>query len=260
VKIGLVLLSGGLDSTTVAALALHEGYELSALTVDYGQTHRQEVAAAQAVAASLGVAHHIASVEFFRQLAWYSALTSPDRYSAPVDRDSAAMAADIPITYVPLRNTFLLTLGAAALESRALALIEAGGADARELSPTLFIAANAIDYSGYPDCRPEFYRAAGETLRLGSKLGTQYGVRIEIRTPLIDKGKREIVELGLALGAPLDRTWSCYGPGPAPCGRCDSCELRAKGFAEAGAADPALLRIGTAPRAAHARGGRATPR
>jgi len=239
-RLGLVLLSGGLDSTTVAALARGQGYELSALSIDYGQTHRREIEAARSVADALGIPHHVASVDFFRQLAWYSALTNPTEFSPPVDRATAEMAADIPITYVPLRYTFCLTLGAAWLESRALSAIEAEGAPAAGLSATLFIAANAIDYSGYPDCRPEYYAAAAETLRLGSKIGTHYGIAIEIRTPLIALGKAAIVRLAVELQAPLDRTWSCYGPGPAPCGRCDSCTLRAKGFAEAGVRDPAL--------------------
>ncbi len=239
-QIGLVLLSGGLDSTTVAALAAKQGYDLSALTIDYGQTHRREIEAARAVAGALGLSHHVANVGFFRDLAWYSALTNPSAFAAPVNRESESMAADIPITYVPLRNTFFLTLGAAWLESRALSLIEQERMPAAELSASLFIAANAIDYSGYPDCRPEYYNAAVETLRLGSKLGTQYNVPIRIETPLIDKGKADIVRLAIEVSAPLDRTWSCYGAGPTPCGRCDSCTLRAKGFADAGVPDPAL--------------------
>jgi len=245
-QLGLVLLSGGLDSTTVATLARRDGYDLSALSVDYGQTHRRELDAAGAVAEALALPHHIARVDFYRELAWYSALTNPSEFVPPVDRSSDTMADDIPITYVPLRNTFFLTLGAAWLESRALSAIESDGASPNDLSATLFIAANAIDYSGYPDCRPEYYQAAVETLRLGSKLGTQYGVPIQIETPLIALGKAEIVRLGIDVGAPLDRTWSCYGAGPQPCGRCDSCTLRAKGFAEAGVADPALMALGRA--------------
>src|SRR4051812_33328250 len=185
-QIALALLSGGLDSTTVAALARQQGYELSLLTIDYGQSHRRELEAARSVAASLGLPHHVATVGFFRELAWYSALTSPTQFAAPVDREANDMAQDIPITYVPLRNTFFLTLGAAWLESRVLNAIETENVPASDISATLFIAANAIDYSGYPDCRPEYYAAAAETLRLGSKIGTQYGIPIKISTPLID--------------------------------------------------------------------------
>jgi 7-cyano-7-deazaguanine synthase len=238
-RLGLVLLSGGLDSTTVAALARREGYELSAVTVHYGQAHGREIQSARQVAAALGLRHQIVDVAFFKDLAWYSALTHPERFPLPTDRDAAAMARDIPVTYIPLRNTFLLTLGAALLESEALQAIESEGTPPAALQATLFIAANAIDYSGYPDCRPEYYAAAAETLRLGSKLGTQYGVPWRIETPLIALSKAEIVRLAVAVGAPLALTWSCYEGGERPCGRCDSCLLRAKGFAAAGVADPA---------------------
>ena len=238
-KLAVVLLSGGLDSTTVAALAKREGYEITALTVQYGQTHAREVEAARAVAGALGLTHQVADVSFYRDLAWYSALTHVEQFTPPADRPTEAMADDIPITYVPLRNTFLLTLGAAYLESAALAALETGGDDPSPLSATLFIAANAIDYSGYPDCRPEYFGVAAETLRLGSKLGTRYRIPIRIKTPLIQLSKAEIVRLAQEIEAPLALTWSCYQGGAHPCGRCDSCRLRAKGFAEAGVADPA---------------------
>jgi 7-cyano-7-deazaguanine synthase len=239
-KLAVVLLSGGLDSTTAAALARREEYEITALTVQYGQTHAQEIDAARAVAGALRLAHRVADVSFYKDLAWYSALTHGDQFSTPENRPPEAMADDIPITYVPLRNTFLLTLGAAYLESAALAALETHSANPTPLSATLFIAANAIDYSGYPDCRPEYYQAASETLRLGSKLGTQYGIPINIETPLIQMSKADIVRLAVELEAPLALTWSCYLGGAHPCGRCDSCQLRAKGFAEAGLLDPAL--------------------
>jgi 7-cyano-7-deazaguanine synthase len=239
-RLGVVLLSGGLDSTTAATLAQRAGYELTAVTVQYGQSHQREIDAARQVAAALGLPHQVADVAFFRDLAWYSALTRPEQFHKPLDRPTDAMAEEIPITYVPLRNTFLLTLGAAYLESAALAAIEAQGVSPSQLEAVLFIAANAIDYSGYPDCRPEFYRAAAETLRLGSKLGTQWGVPLRIETPLIDKTKADIVRLATEIGAPLQLTWSCYGAGPRPCGRCDSCLLRAKGFDEAGLPDPVM--------------------
>jgi len=226
----------------VATQARREGYELFALTVRYGQTHAREIESAAQVAAELGLPHQVADVSFYRDLAWYSALTGPERFAPPLDRATEAMSEEIPITYVPLRNTFLLTLGAAYLESNALAAIEAEGTPPSEVSATLFIAANAIDYSGYPDCRPEYYQVAGEVFRLGSKLGTHYGVPIEIRTPLIELSKADIVRLALELDAPLAHTWSCYQAGEWPCGRCDSCQLRAKGFEEAGVPDPALVR------------------
>ena len=238
-RFGVVLLSGGLDSTTVAAVAKGEGYELLAVTVHYGQVHRREILAAEAVAKALGIEQRVVDVSFFRDLAWYSALTQPERFGLPGDRTVEQIGVEIPITYVPLRNTFFLTLSAALLESQALHAIEVEGARPEDVEVTLFIAANAIDYSGYPDCRPEFYAAAAETLRLGSKLGTQYGVAFRIETPLIDKSKAEIVRLALWANAPLAETWSCYEGGDEPCGRCDSCLLRAKGFAEAGIADPA---------------------
>lgn len=238
-RLGLVLLSGGLDSTTVAALAQREGYHLSAVTVHYGQVQAREIEAARQVAQELGLDHQIVDVSFFRDLAWYSALTRPDQFAVPVDRPAATLAQDIPITYVPLRNTFFLTLGAALLESQALHAIEVQGVPPAELEAVLFIAANALDYSGYPDCRPEYYRAIADTLRLGSKLGTQYGRPLRIETPLIAKSKPEIVRLAFEIGAPIQHTWSCYSGGSAPCGRCDSCQLRAKGFAEAGRPDPA---------------------
>jgi len=242
-RLGLVLLSGGLDSTTVAALARRQAYELSAVTVHYGQAHSREVESAGRVAQVLGINHRVVDVSFFRGLAWYSALTHPDRYVLPAKRTPNEMARDIPITYVPLRNTFFLTLGAALLESEALDAIENRSADPASLEAVLFVAANAIDYSGYPDCRPEFYGAVAEALRLGSKLGTQYGVAFRIETPVIDKTKADIVRLAAELGAPLEHTWSCYGGGARPCGRCDSCLLRARGFAEAGIADPALAPV-----------------
>lgn len=242
-RLGLILLSGGLDSTTVAALARRQGYELSALTIHYGQAHAREVGAARKISEALGIKHRIIDITFFKDLAWYSALTRPDQFTLPTERTPDEMSKAIPITYVPLRNTLFLTLGAAFLESEALWAIEREGADPAKLDATLFIAANAIDYSGYPDCRPEYYQAVGTALRLGSKLGTQYGVFFQIQTPLIDKSKADIVRLAVGLGAPLDLTWSCYEGGDEPCGQCDSCLLRAKGFAEAGLTDPALAGV-----------------
>jgi 7-cyano-7-deazaguanine synthase len=241
-RLGLVLLSGGLDSTTAAAMALRQGYELSAVTVHYGQAHAREVDAARQVAATLGIKQRVVDVSFFKDLAWYSALTHPEQFALPAERSLEEMAVEIPITYVPLRNTLFVTLGAAFLESEALDAIERRGVASGTLEARLFIAANALDYSGYPDCRPEFYSAVSETLRLGSKLGTQYGVQIQVETPLIAMTKAEIVRAAVEAGAPLEQTWSCYAGGSVPCGGCDSCRLRAKGFDEAGLPDPALGR------------------
>jgi len=213
---------------------------VSAVSFDYGQTHRRELQSAKAVAQQMGLKHSVVDVSFYRELAAHSALTRPDAMALPTGRSTADMSAEIPSTYVPMRNTFFMTMAAAWLESEALSAIENDGVDPDRLSATLIIAANAIDYSGYPDCRPEFYSAIAESLRLGSKLGTQYGVPFSIATPLIEMTKADIVRLGLELNAPLDKTWSCYDAQDVPCGVCDSCLLRAKGFAEAGAADPAL--------------------
>lgn len=239
-RIGQILLSGGLDSTTLACLALRETDELLALTLDYGQRHVIEIESARKVASALGLAQRVVDVRFYRDLAAHSALTDAAQFALPTGRAPAEMATGIPLTYVPLRNTFFLTLAAASLETRVLRAIETEGAAPGDIDAVLYIAANALDYSGYPDCRPEFYAALTETLRLGSKIGTQYGCAMRIATPLIDKTKADIVRLGVRLDAPLALSWSCYGAGPAPCGQCDSCLLRAKGFAEAGIDDPAL--------------------
>ena len=239
---GLVLLSGGLDSTTVAAHAVRSGRAIRALCIRYGQLHDRETRSAESVAERLGIPIDVVDARFYRELAWNSSLTSGDGLVLPTGRVASEMATDIPSTYVPLRNTFFITLAAAALESWMLALIERDGVDPATLQPAIFVGANAIDYSGYPDCRPEFYNTIRETLRLGSKLGTQYGVEIVMEAPIITMSKAEIVRYAVELDAPLELTWSCYAGGDEPCGACDSCILRAAGFAEAGVADPALPR------------------
>lgn len=236
----MVLLSGGLDSTTVATHARREGHDVRAISIGYGQRHVRELRSARAVAKALGIPLIEADASFYAKLASYSALTDPATFAVPKQRDLAAMAADIPITYVPLRNTFFVTVAAAALESWLLALIEQEGRDPASLAGAIYVGANAIDYSGYPDCRPEFYDALAEVLRLGSKLGTAYNVPLRIEAPIIAMSKADIVRHAVAIGAPLEHTWSCYAGGDRPCGVCDSCELRAAGFAAAGVGDPAL--------------------
>lgn len=242
-KLAAVLLSGGLDSTTVGSIAVQRGYELWALTFNYGQVHSREIQSARQVAKALnipGKRHKIVDASLFGELAWYSALTHSERFVLPSDRPIEDMAGEVPISYVPLRNTFFITTAAAFFESAALHAIEVDGCDPADMHVTLFIAANSIDFSGYPDCRPEYYDSVTETLRLGSKLGTQYRVPIRIETPLLSLSKSQIVRVAIANDAPLAYSWSCYKGGDRPCGICDSCIIRAKGFAELGIVDPAL--------------------
>ena len=241
-KIGVILLSGGLDSTTLAAYAKNRGYRLTAITLNYGQSHLKEIDAAKQVVDFLELRHQVVDISFFKQLAWYSSLTKPELFETPSDRNSDEMDGDIPITYVPLRNTFFISIAAAFLESEALSLIEQNDVAPDDLEASIFIAANAIDYSGYPDCRPEYYLEMSKALFKGSKLGSQYGVSIKIETPIISLTKAEIIKLALVEKAPIESTWSCYKGDDWPCGECDSCILRAKGFQEYGDDDPALLR------------------
>jgi 7-cyano-7-deazaguanine synthase len=218
----VVLLSGGLDSYTAAAVARSEGFSLYALTVEYGQRHAVEMRAARRVAASLGVARHLELALDLRPIGG-SALTSD--MAVPYDRDLSEPG--IPSTYVPARNTIFLAL--------ALGWAEAVG------STNLFIGVNALDYSGYPDCRPEFIRAFESLARLGTRAGVE-GTAFRVHTPLIASSKAEIIKRGIALGLDYGLTHSCYDPGPdgSPCRRCDSCMIRARGFEEAGISDPLL--------------------
>ncbi len=241
-RLGVVLLSGGLDSTTVAAGAKARGLEMVALTFDYGQRHRLEIESAGKVAALLGLPHEVVPLPAMARLSWYSALTS-GVLDVPRGRPVEDLATGVPATYVPMRNTVFLTLAAALLESRVLGLIEPGEAGSMQVSASIFIAANDVDYSGYPDCRPGYFAAMRQALFEGSKLGRHCGVPLEIETPLIGLSKARIVRLGLELGAPLEHTWSCYQDGPVPCGACDACVLRARGFAQAGMEDPLLARL-----------------
>ena len=242
-KIAVVLLSGGLDSTTVAALAKSQGYETKAITVHYGQILSKEIRSAQEVTSKLGIEHKIIDISNFKELAWYSALTHPELFSIPKERSIEEMSKKIPITYVPMRNTFLIVMAAAYLESEILEKIERQHVDPSCFEARIFIAANALDYSGYPDCRPEYYLKMNDLMKLTSKAGTQYNIDMRIETPLLQLTKKEIAKLGLQLNAPLEWTWSCYVGSDVPCGKCDSCQLRAQGFRELGIEDPLIARL-----------------
>jgi len=224
VKQAVVLLSGGLDSYTAAAIAKADGFTLNALTIFYGQRHAREVESARAVAKALGAVRHQELTVDLRAIGGSSLTSTLD---VPRDRDLAAT--DIPSTYVPARNTIFLSL--------ALGWAEVLGAH------DIVIGVNALDYSGYPDCRPEFVRAFESLANLATRAGVE-GARFHIHTPLIAMSKAQIIRRGLELGLDYGLTHSCYDPTPSgqPCGRCDSCVLRARGFAEAGVADPVLLR------------------
>lgn len=221
----VLLLSGGLDSYTAGAIAAADGFRLYALTVRYGQTHAREIEAARLAARALGVERHVELDLDLRDIA-RSALTGAS--PVPLDRDVAA-AHDIPSTYVPARNTIFLSL--------ALAWAETIGAS------DIVIGVNALDYSGYPDCRPEYVAAFEHMGRLATAAGVG-GAPLRIHAPLQHLTKAEIITRGIALGLDYGLTHSCYAPDAdgRPCGRCDSCQLRARGFAEAGLPDPAIGR------------------
>jgi 7-cyano-7-deazaguanine synthase len=220
-KKAVVLLSGGLDSTTVLAIAHAEGYELHTLAFDYGQRHQREVDAASAVAHHYGVAQQ-RTVKIDLRAFGGSALTAD--IDVPRARGLEEMAQDIPITYVPARNTIFLSF--------ALAYAEVNEAD------DIFLGINAIDYSGYPDCRPEYLQAYERMANLATRASTQDGHTFHIHAPLLHLSKAEIVRKGTELRVPYELTWSCYEGGERACGRCDSCLLRLNGFAEAGLQDP----------------------
>ena len=243
---GVTLLSGGLDSTTVTAYARGRVDHLSAITFRYGQTHSKEVECARRIAHVLGVEHKLLDISFLGEVAWYSALTNPELFPIPKGRSSEEIGFGIPVTYVPLRNTIFLSLAAAYLESRVLSAIETEDLKPDEAEARVYMAPNAIDYSGYPDCRPDYFEQVKRTLEYGSKLWTQYGVRIGVETPILELSKADIVRMAIELSVPLEHTWSCYEGGESPCGGCDSCVLRARGFAEAGVLDPLLVRPGRA--------------
>lgn len=218
----VVLLSGGLDSATALYDALSKGYRCSCLIVDYGQRHRREIRSAKAIARAAGCL----AVAVKIRMPWGGSALTDRKIRVPSGRSMARIGRGIPATYVPARNTIFLSM--------ALGFAEASGAGA------VFIGANALDFSGYPDCRPAYYRLMQRAARAGTKAGVE-GKGIRIVTPLIRLTKAQIIRKGLRLGVPYAKTWSCYLGGRRPCGRCDSCLLRAKGFREAGISDPAIL-------------------
>lgn len=217
----VVLLSGGLDSSTVLAIARERGHDVVALTFDYGQRHEKEVDCAKAVARALGASEHIVMPIPLGHL-MDSSLTSHDAL-LPEGRSRDAIGSGVPSTYVPSRNIVFLSVAASIAESI--------GAE------TVFIAANAVDFSGYPDCTPEFLYAFQKVLDSGTKAGKE-GRPIRVEAPVVDMTKADIVREAIRLGVPLELTWSCYKGGERACGRCDSCQLRLEGFRQAGAEDP----------------------
>jgi 7-cyano-7-deazaguanine synthase len=222
-KKAVVLLSGGLDSATAAAIARAQGFALHALSVDYGQRHRYELESAAMVASAIGVVEHKV-VRIDLATLGGSALTAD--IAVPQGRGDAEISTGIPVTYVPARNTVLLSL--------ALGYAEVLG------SADIFIGVNAIDYSGYPDCRPEFISAFEKLANLATKAGVEGTANFKIHTPLIHLSKAEIIECGIELGVDYSLTHTCYAPNEQgiSCGKCDACLLRKKGFADAGLADP----------------------
>ena len=223
IKRAIVLSSGGLDSTTAMAIAKAEGYDIYSLSFSYGQRHSGELEAAKKVAAAMGVGKHLV-LDIDLKLIGGSALT--DDIEVPKDRNEAEMTGDIPVTYVPARNTIFL--------SYALGWAEVLGAS------DIFIGVNAVDYSGYPDCRPEFIKAFERLANLATKVGVQGTSTMKIQTPLINLTKAQIIRRGIELEVDYGLTISCYDPNTQglACGHCDSCLLRKKGFAEAGVLDP----------------------
>ncbi len=213
----VVLLSGGLDSATSLYAARRDGYEPLALSFHYGQRHERELESAKKIAAALQLKHWILALS----LPWGGSALTDSAILIPKGRNENEISKEIPVTYVPARNSIFLSLAAS--------LAETGKAEA------IYFGANALDYSGYPDCRPEFIAAFEEMIRRGTKAG-----KIRVIAPLLQMSKAEIVRLGAELRVPFEWTWSCYEGGVHPCGECDSCILRAKGFREAGIEDPLL--------------------
>lgn len=228
-KKAVVLLSGGLDSATALYVARRDGYQITALSFFYGQKHHRELDFARALAAGLGIPHFTGEVP----MPWKGSALLDAATAIPQNRSHAEMGTGIPATYVPARNSVFLALAASCAEATGAGHIVIG--------------ANVLDYSGYPDCRPEYFRAFEEMLRKGTKAGAE-GMALKIEAPLLQLTKKEIILLANRLGVPLEKTWSCYQGGAQPCGTCDSCILRAKGFEEAGLSDPLIHYAASAER------------
>lgn len=218
----VVLLSGGIDSSTTLYLAKKQGYKVSCLIFDYGQRHKRELDSAKRIAQKARCKYHVLKIS----LPWRGSALLDRRIEIP--HRKRILEDTIPLTYVPARNTIFLSF--------ALSFAEAINAS------IIFIGANAIDFSGYPDCRPDYIKEFNRLSRLATKRG-QEGYIIKIKTPLINKTKAQIIKLGKSLGVPYELTWSCYRGGNSPCGECDSCHFRAKGFKEAGVIDPLIKKI-----------------
>ena len=217
----VILLSGGLDSSTVLYQAKADGYECYAISFDYQQRHRRELESAKSIAGCAGVNEH--QIVSFDLQQWGGSALTDDGIDLPEDRTLDEMSQNIPVTYVPARNTIFLSFG----------LSYAEAIDAQRV----YVGVNAVDYSGYPDCRPDYIQAMQKVFDLGTKQGRE-GIAIQIVTPLIDLKKTEIIQLGNQLGVPWEQTWSCYAGGDLACGVCDSCRLRLAAFAELGLQDP----------------------
>lgn len=214
-KKAVVLLSGGLDSTTTLYIARRQGYNVVCLIFDYGQRHKKEIFSAKRLARITGSSYEI--IRF--KLPWGGSSLLGRKLKIPKGRSLKEIQKGIPSTYVPGRNTLFLGFG--------ISCAEAIGAD------SVFIGANSLDFSGYPDCRPDYFRAYKRLISVGTRVGG-----IEIKAPLLKKTKADIIRIGISLGVPYELTWSCYMGGRKPCGGCDSCLLRKKGFREAGIPDP----------------------
>lgn len=220
-KKAVVLLSGGLDSATTLYDALDKGYQCQCLLFDYGQRHKKELRQAKAIADRVQCSYYVLKI----QMPWQGSALLDKTIKMPKGRE--IVSKKIPLTYVPSRNIIFLSF--------ASSFAEAVGAR------SIFIGANAVDYSGYPDCRPEFYQAYQKALDVGTKTGVEFR-KIRIYTPLIKKTKAQIIRLGIKLGVPYELTWSCYAGGKRPCGKCDSCIIRVKGFEDAGVEDPSIVK------------------